>query len=88
MLDKVVLVNNPITLAALERLVSEVEVRMPYTPYGPTESTAEHVLLLMLATARRLPKLDRAVRRGDFELRARPEAMGHELADLFCEESL
>jgi len=141
--DKVVLVNNPVHPAALERLVSEVEVRTPYdaapeevrallphvhgivlgfalfmgpaeldmaknlevigrhgvgldnvdvpaatergipvtfTPYGPTESTAEHALLLMLATARRLPKLDRAVRAGDFELRARPEAMGHELA--------
>ncbi|MFN2290228.1 MAG: hydroxyacid dehydrogenase [Anaerolineae bacterium] len=142
MLDKVVLVNNPIHPAALDRLASEVEVRAPYdatpeearalllhvhgvvlgfdlfmgpaeldlaeklevigrhgvgldnvdvpaaterripvtfTPYGPTESTAEHALLLMLATARRLPQLDRAVRTGDFGLRARPEAMGHEL---------
>jgi D-3-phosphoglycerate dehydrogenase len=142
MLDKVVLVNNPIHPVALERLASEVEVLAPYdappeevrallsevqgvvlgfdlfvgpaeldmagrlevigrhgvgldnvdlpaaterripvtfTPYGPTESTAEHALLLMLAAARRLPELDRAVRTGDFELRARPEAMGHEL---------
>ena len=31
-----------------------------YTPYGPTESTAEHALLLILAAARRLPLLDRA----------------------------
>jgi D-3-phosphoglycerate dehydrogenase len=50
-----------------------------YTPYGPTESTAEHALLLMLATARRLSQLDRAVRTGDFALRERNEAMGREL---------
>ncbi len=38
------------------------------TPYGPTESTAEHALLLILATARRLSHLDRAVRGGDFAI--------------------
>lgn len=54
-------------------------IPVTYTPYGPTESTAEHALLLMLATARRLPQLDRAVRTGDFYLRDRPEALGHEL---------
>ncbi|HSJ58211.1 MAG TPA: NAD(P)-dependent oxidoreductase [Anaerolineae bacterium] len=54
-------------------------IPVTYTPYGPTESTAEHALLLMLAAARRLPQLDRAVRSGDFALRDRPEAMGHEL---------
>ena len=143
MLDRIVLVSNPIHPEALDRLASEVEVQAPhdaspqevrallphvhgivlgfdlfmgpaaldlaeklevigrhgvgldnvdvpaatergipvtFTPYGPTESTAEHALLLMLATARRLPQLDRAVRGGDFGLRARPEAMGHELA--------
>jgi len=50
-----------------------------FTPYGPTQSTAEHALLLMLATARRLPKLDRAVRGGDFEIRVRADGMGREL---------
>jgi len=50
-----------------------------FTPYGPTESTAEHALLLILATARRLAQLDRAVRTQDFAIRDRPEAMGHEL---------
>jgi D-3-phosphoglycerate dehydrogenase len=50
-----------------------------YTPYGPTESTAEHALLLMLATARRLCQLDHAVRTGSFEIRNNAETMGHEL---------
>ena len=50
-----------------------------YTPYGPTESTAEHALMLMLAAARRLPQLDKAVREGDFDIRDRSDAMGHEL---------
>ncbi len=50
-----------------------------YTPFGPTESTAEHTLLLMLATARRLSQLDRAVRSDNFDIRHRPEAMGREL---------
>jgi len=50
-----------------------------YTPYGPTESTAEHALLLMLATARRLPQLDRAVRSGNFGIRSQLQAMGREL---------
>jgi D-3-phosphoglycerate dehydrogenase len=54
-------------------------IPVTYTPYGPTESTAEHALLLMLATARRLAQLDRAVRSGDFPIRDRLEAMGHEL---------
>jgi len=60
--------------AATERGIPVV-----YTPYGPTESTAEHALLLILATARRLSELDRAVRSGNFRLRDRPAAMGHEL---------
>jgi D-3-phosphoglycerate dehydrogenase len=50
-----------------------------YTPYGPTESTAEHALLLMLAVSRRLPQMDQAVRGGDFGIRDRLEVMGHEL---------
>jgi D-3-phosphoglycerate dehydrogenase len=55
-------------------------IPVTFTPYGPTESTAEHALLLILATARRLAQLDRAVRRGEFGLRDQPAAMGHELA--------
>ena len=50
-----------------------------YTPYGPTESTAEHALMLMLSTARRVSQLDRGVRSGDFSLRNRAECMGYEL---------
>jgi D-3-phosphoglycerate dehydrogenase len=142
MLNKTVLVNTPIHIAALERLQKTVNVLTPYTatsdevlallprvhglilggsltlaasemalapnlvvigrhgagldtvdlaaasergilvvftPYGPTESTAEHALMLMLAAARRLAQLDRAVRGGDFDIRNRPQAMGHEL---------
>jgi D-3-phosphoglycerate dehydrogenase len=58
---------------------SERGIPVVFTPYGPTESTAEHALMLMLATARRLAQLDRAVRSGDFNIRKRPQAMGHEL---------
>ena len=58
---------------------TERGIPVTYTPYGPTESTAEHALLLILATARRLSQLDRAVRTGDFGLRDRAEAMGREL---------
>jgi D-3-phosphoglycerate dehydrogenase len=50
-----------------------------FTPDGPTESTAEHALLLILATARRLSQLDRAVRSGGFHIRDQPQAMGREL---------
>jgi D-3-phosphoglycerate dehydrogenase len=46
-------------------------IPVTFTPYGPTESTAEHALMLMLATARRLPQLDRAVRGGNFHIRDR-----------------
>jgi len=55
--------------------------RLPvvYTPYGPTESTAEHAFLLMLAAARRLSILDRATRTGDFDIRNRAQSMGIEL---------
>lgn len=58
---------------------SERGIPVTYTPYGPTESTAEHALLLILATARRLAHLDRAVRSGGFSVRDRLENMGHEL---------
>lgn len=50
-----------------------------YTPYGPTESTAEHTLMLIMATARRLAQLDRAVREGRFQIRNDFRAMGREL---------
>ena len=53
-------------------------IPVTFTPYGPTESTAEHALMLMLAVARRLPQLDRAVRNDDFHIRDR--IMGQELA--------
>jgi D-3-phosphoglycerate dehydrogenase len=52
-------------------------IPVTFTPYGPTESTAEHALMLMLAVARRLPQLDRAVRSGDFHIRDR--VVGQEL---------
>jgi D-3-phosphoglycerate dehydrogenase len=52
-------------------------IPVTFTPYGPTESTAEHALMLMLAVARRLPQLDRAVRSGNFHIRDR--VMGQEL---------
>lgn len=44
-------------------------IPLVYTPYGPTESTAEHAFLLMMASARKLPLLDRAVRAGNFHIR-------------------
>ncbi|MEA3340818.1 MAG: hydroxyacid dehydrogenase [Chloroflexota bacterium] len=56
---------------------TERGIPVTFTPYGPTESTAEHALMLMLAVARRLPQLDRAVRGGDFHIRDR--VMGQEL---------
>jgi D-3-phosphoglycerate dehydrogenase len=40
-----------------------------FTPYGPTESTAEHAFALMLATARKVVFLDREVRSGNFHIR-------------------
>jgi D-3-phosphoglycerate dehydrogenase len=52
-------------------------IPVTFTPYGPTESTAEHALMLMLAMARRLPQLDRAVRSGNFHIRDR--VIGQEL---------
>jgi len=58
---------------------SDHRIPVTYTPYGPTESTAEHALLLILATARRLTQLDRAVRGGNWQIRNRLEVMGREL---------
>lgn len=56
---------------------SQRGIPVVFTPYGPTESTAEHALTLMLATARRLSQLDRAVRGGNFSIRDR--VMGREV---------
>jgi D-3-phosphoglycerate dehydrogenase len=50
-----------------------------YTPDGPTESTAEHTLMLMLAVARRLPQFDRAVRDDNFGIQRQFEFLGREL---------
>jgi D-3-phosphoglycerate dehydrogenase len=58
---------------------TERGIQVVYTPYGPTESTAEHALTLMLSTARHLAKLDRAVRSGGFRIRNQFEARGREL---------
>jgi D-3-phosphoglycerate dehydrogenase len=58
---------------------SERGIPVVFTPYGPTESTAEHALLLILATARRLSQLDRAVRSGSFHIQDQPQAMGREM---------
>ena len=48
---------------------SQRGIPLVFTPYGPTESTAEHALMLMLAAARRLSQLDHAVRAGNFHIR-------------------
>ena len=50
-----------------------------FTPYGPTESTAEHTLMLILATARRLSQFDRAVRSGNFRTQKQEQFAGREL---------
>jgi D-3-phosphoglycerate dehydrogenase len=58
---------------------SQRGIPVVYTPYGPTESTAEHALLLMIAVARRLPHFDRAVRGGNFGVRGQSQYIGREL---------
>jgi phosphoglycerate dehydrogenase-like enzyme len=55
------------------------KIPVAYTPFGPTESTAEHALMLILAVARRLAQMDRAVRCGDFQINERLEVLGREL---------
>jgi phosphoglycerate dehydrogenase-like enzyme len=54
-------------------------IPVAYTPFGPTESTAEHALMLILAVARRLAQMDRAVRSGDFQINERLDVLGREL---------
>ncbi|MBN1641444.1 MAG: hydroxyacid dehydrogenase [Anaerolineae bacterium] len=50
-----------------------------YTPYAPTESTAEHAFMLIMAAARQLPVLDRATRAGHFAIRNQDDVTGIEL---------
>lgn len=61
------------------RAATQRGIPVVYTPYGPTESTAEHTLLLMMAAARQLPLLDRAVRAGEFSIRDTAAVTGLEL---------
>jgi D-3-phosphoglycerate dehydrogenase len=56
---------------------TERGIPLVYTPDGPTESTAEHAFLLMLAAARKLSLLDRATRAGNFHVR--DQVVGREL---------
>jgi D-3-phosphoglycerate dehydrogenase len=58
---------------------SRRSIPVVYTPDGPTESTAEHTLMLMLAVARRLPQFDRAVREDNFGIQRQFEFFGREL---------
>jgi len=61
------------------RAATQRGIPVVYTPYGPTESTAEHAFLLMMAAARQLSLLDRAVRAGRFDIRNAAEVTGLEL---------
>lgn len=61
------------------RAATQRGIPVVYTPYGPTESTAEHAFLLMMAAARQLSRLDRAVRVGRFDIRNAAEVTGIEL---------
>ena len=45
------------------------KIPVVFTPYGPTESTAEHAFTLMMATARKVAFLDRATRAGNYHIR-------------------
>ncbi len=53
------------------------ELPVVFTPYGPTESTAEHALMLMMAVARKVVFLDRETRKGNFHIR--DQVVGREL---------
>ena len=48
-----------------------------FTPLGPTESTAEHAFMLMMAAARKLAYLDREIRKGNYHMR--DHVIGYEL---------
>jgi len=58
---------------------SERCLPVTHTPEGPTESTAEHTLMLILAAACRLSQFDRAVRSGNFHVQGNQANMGYEL---------
>ncbi|NLE44195.1 MAG: hydroxyacid dehydrogenase [Chloroflexi bacterium] len=58
---------------------SERGIVVTSTPDGPTESTAEHTLMLILAAACRLHQFDKAMRCGDFSVQGCPDNMGCEL---------
>ena len=53
------------------------KIPVVFTPLGPTESTAEHAFLLMMAAARKLSLLDRETRKGNFHIR--DKVVGFEL---------
>lgn len=53
------------------------KIPVVFTPLGPTESTAEHAFLLMMAAARKLSYLDRETRKGNFHVR--DQVVGFEL---------
>jgi D-3-phosphoglycerate dehydrogenase len=55
------------------------KIPVVFTPLGPTESTAEHAFLLMMASARKLALLDREIRKGNFNIR--DTVVGFELLD-------
>jgi D-3-phosphoglycerate dehydrogenase len=67
--------------AGLERIdvqaATEHSIVVTYTPIANSVSVAEHVLGLMLALAKNLCKMDRALREGNFEIRH--EVYGMEL---------
>ncbi|MCJ7739611.1 MAG: hydroxyacid dehydrogenase [Anaerolineae bacterium] len=67
-------IDNVDLVAATER-----RLLVTHTPEGPTESTAEHTLMLILAAACRLSQFDRAVRRGSFRVQGSQSNMGYEL---------
>lgn len=55
------------------------KIPVVFTPYGPTESTAEHAFMLMMAAARKVTFLDRETRKGNFNVRDR--VVGFELLE-------
>ena len=48
---------------------SRRKIPVVFTPYGPTESTAEHAFTLMMAATRKIAYLDRETRKGNFDVR-------------------
>jgi D-3-phosphoglycerate dehydrogenase len=50
---------------------TELGIPVLFSPGGTTGAVAEHAIMLMMAVGRRLPRLDRAVKAGDWEIRNR-----------------